>query len=356
MDLQPLLILALIMSLNGLLLLLLLAWRWRFRYTERQKQVFLACWQPLLIQWSLGQKPALPRLNPQEQLWFLQAWNARYQTLRGPVAAAGLHDILEQVGLRPQLLAWLQSHRDIRRLLAVQTLGFLREQKAWEPLVEIALQQQGMLALLALRSLLLISPEAAIPVLLNGLRQQQDWSRARLLGMMRRLPFPAVAGGLGQALQALEFSDPVDNSVAQTLVKMLTVIGYPHVLPVIRQTLKQAQEPELIITCLQALGSLKDYSAVPSLHTWLQHPNWTVRLHAVKTLGVLATANEIPLLLERLADSNWWVRYRAVAALYGIPGIRLAKLAELQQSHPRPEVREILNYYHLEQAQHESHH
>lgn len=355
--LTPLGLFLVVLSIDIALLLGLLLLRRRYRWQQQKQDAFMAHWEPLLMRYALGQAVTLPALARRDQTRFLQLWHQQLQHLKGP-AEARLQTLLHELGLVSQLPRWLKARQPARRLLAIQTLGALRVQEAWEPLVQLALNDKGLPALLALRALLLISPEAAVPVLMQGLRQQQDWPRAHMLGVLRRLPSPRLASLLADELQACQqHSTAASLALATELVRLLEVLHFPHVLPALRESLNwslaaeaqaQPQALELGAACLQALSAQRDHAALPLVLRALQHPHWLMRLRAANALRVLGSASEIPVLLQALADPNWWVRYRAAEALHAVPGIRSDRLQALQQEHPEPVAREILAYYQQE--------
>ena len=64
-----------------------------------------------------------------------------------------------------------------------------------------------------------------------------------------------------------------------------------------------------------ACGALWHPQDAPIARKLCSHPQWTVRVSAVRTLARIGSPEDAPLLVRLLADEAWWVRYRAAEAL-----------------------------------------
>jgi HEAT repeat protein len=80
----------------------------------------------------------------------------------------------------------------------------------------------------------------------------------------------------------------------------------------IRHVLSCAKDGEVIAQCLKFM---RESSDLPSVLTYLSHPDWIVRLQAVRGLGRIGTVEDSPKLLVLLSDPVWWVRYRTAQTL-----------------------------------------
>lgn len=271
----------------------------------------------------------------------LQLWNDLRQSLQGE-SAAYLNGLLQELELRQALLPLLDSRRSGEKIAAIQALGHLHEAEAWKPLVRLALTGDSMLAFQALRALLMISAEAALPVLLEVLRKHRDWSRSRLLGTLRRHPSPRLVAPLGEAL--LSALQERDFELARDLALLLGALRYPAILPYLRELLVQQPSVRLVDIAAEILGEMRDASALPVLAQLTRHDDIGVRRQAIRAIGKMAGPEQIPALLDALSDPDWWVVYAAIEALHQIPGIRPEKLAELY-ARPHAQVRDAMQYY-----------
>lgn len=343
---QPLLYLALVLLANLICLGGLFMLRTRERRRREHQAAFLASWRPVMMQWSLGNPVPLP-LKPaqgysrREKFWLLRLWNDLRQSVRGE-SSAYLSGLLHELGLRAELFQLLSSRQAGEKVAAVQAFGYLQDPSAWDPLVELALTGDSMLAFQALRSLLMISAEAAVPVLLEVLRKHRDWSRSRLLGTLRRLPSLRLVKPLGDAL--LEALDQGDLELAKDLALLLGTLRYPAMLPYMREILLRAPSPALLDVSAEILGDMRDPVALPALEGLAAHSDNGLRKTVVTAIGKMASSAQIPVLLQALDDTDWWVVYAAVDALHRIPGIRPEKLAELY-THPQTQVRDAMQYH-----------
>ena len=326
---------------NGLCLGLLLILRNHYQRQASRFHLFAEIWRPMLMRHGLGQSVDWPPLAAKQRIWFLILWNEIQLPLRGE-ASLRLNDVIDTLALRPVLMAWLNRRSSRVKIVAAQTLGQLREPRAWEPLTALALAQDSMLAFIALRALLQISAEAALPILLEVLGRRQDISLVRLQGVLRRMPSMRLVAPLGQALeQALAAAH---HELAQDLVQLLVVMRYPSAFPYLRQALGSDKPVPLLLTTIQHLGEMRDPHSLPNFETLSRHPDPRVRQQAVMALGHLAGPAQMSALLARLEDTDWWTVYRCIEALHRLPGIRPEKLAELTQ-HPLTQVQNALNYY-----------
>jgi HEAT repeat protein len=342
----PILLLSGVILTNGVCLGLLMGLRTRAHRASERHQAFATKWRPILMQRSLGQPSSLPVdastwQNDRERFWFLKLWTDMHQSMRGE-SGERLNALLDELELRPQVLSLLQSKHPSEQIIAVQALGYLQDPQAWNPLVKLALEADSMLAFQALRALLVLSSEAALPVMIEVLKTHRDWSRARLLGTLRRIPSPRLVEPLGEALLVALREE--DIPLAKDLTLLLGVLRYPGTLHYLREVLAQVKAPQLLEICAGILGEMRDPAALEPIQALVMHEEASVRQQAVRSLGMLAGPAQIPVLLSVLGDGDWWVVYRAVEALHRIPGIRPEKLGELYQ-HPLSQVRDAMHYY-----------
>ncbi len=347
--LSPLQLLGAIIALNAGLLLIIILWRQWLYFQERKQQRFIDLWRPILMQCSLGEMPSsLPSLPTRERFVFLVLWNEVQRKLEGSASPRITH-LFHFLDLLAFTLKLLHSKNLRKQLLATQTFGYLNQaEKVWPELVKNAFNSHAILSFFSIHTMVQMSPEAALPVLLTVLQQRRT-SKARLLGLFRRFPSPSLVNPLTEQLQDALYAD--NTVLALDIISLLELLPYPSVLPVMRQVLVEADSPELIISCLQVMAQLHDPWALGLALPYLHHPEWKVRCSAIKALSVVAQESQIPQLISALEDPSYWVASAALEGLYHMPGIKRERLVDLATHHTNPEVQKMMLQYLSEQLE-----
>lgn len=348
MALSPLEILALVVGFDFLLVGLLLLGRAYVSHLRRKQEKFIQKWRPVLMQYSMGgEQPQLPHLKRRERQNFLILWNQSQQQLSGN-ATPRLNQLLKDLQLQPFARQLGQSRSLRKQLIATQCLGHLQDPESWPLLVKKALSEHVILSFSALQALVQMSPEAALPVILEVLRQERC-SNARLLGLFRRYPSPHLVNPLIQALQEALYAH--ETALALKIIALIEVLPYPAILPTMRQILVEAQEAHLQIACLKSMRQLHDPWLIQLAEPFLSSTDMHVRQAACKALGAVARPAQIPLFLQALSDESEWVAQSAYQALLAMPGLKRERLETLQSEHPELLVRQRLERFRNGQKQ-----
>lgn len=336
---HPLYLLCSVLALNGLLMLFLLLGRYYGDAQARQQVKFVQTWKPVLLSVSVARGVPLPGLKKHQRLMFLLLWNDLQQQLQGQ-ANLRLNQLLAKLDLQTYCCSLLKSRSVRKQLVGSQVFSQLKAQpEAWPLLLKLTLSGNETVTFFALQAMVKMSPQAALPVLLHVL-QQGRISTSRLLGLIRRYPEAQWVKPLLEHLQHALYSHQLE--LALQIIELLTLLPYPDILPTIRQVLVEAQEPRLLISCLEVMKTLKDPWIAQLVPVYLQHENWKVRQMAAATLGCIAGAEQIPLLIHALDDPHQWVSFAAAQGLLAIPGIRREKLESLGPQLSKPHARQIL--------------
>jgi len=86
------------------------------------------------------------------------------------------------------------------------------------------------------------------------------------------------------------------------------------------EILEEADDLEIEIAAIEALGELGSPQALPKLHVLLDSTRWELRARAATALAGLGDPSTIPHMTTLLRDENWWVRRSSAAAIARIPG------------------------------------
>ncbi|MDX2085251.1 MAG: HEAT repeat domain-containing protein [Candidatus Melainabacteria bacterium] len=327
------------------LLLLMVFWlRLSLLYKKKRQQALMATWAPIWEQCAQNQLPeSVPVLRRDDLNTFLAFWINLHE-----IAEPNLQELYSlvvlQAGVQRHLKAAFYSRHNRTRLLAITAIGFLRDTSYWDALQQEAMSKNPFLSLAAVRALLLLEVERAIPQLLQWLPQRTDWPAARLSMMLMEVGIDAISQPLAQAVeQASAHSLP-------RLIPYLEMTSAQQAIPVLERLLKQHPLPEVVLPCLQVVGKFSQFSNRALVYPWLQHPQATLRAEAAKALGKLAWAEDEPRLLPLLSDTELLVRYRAAQALLRLPHMDSPRLAALKSGLSDPFAVDVLTRVMTEQG------
>lgn len=310
----------------------------RARFQSRQLEVtrLIGSWRPLLAEVAFAgyaqSSITMPKLARGDRQLFLHEWNSVHESLTGEpldeLTAFG-----REFGLDKLAWKWL-DHRELsKRLLAIATLGHMREADAWEPLFLQLESTESLLSLMAARALAQIDPHRAMPVIIPYIVKREDWTAGRVASILTRAGADAVVGPF---LDSLARATPEDAIILLNLVR---VVPAPFTENSIRDLLKEATNPNLISACLKELHSPEH---LPTVRPLTRHELWYVRLNAIEFLGRAGSRKDMKYLIRALQDSEWWVRYRAAQALCRLPWIDTEKLRQIQSRREDPFAIDIL--------------
>jgi hypothetical protein len=214
----------------------------------KRRDQFLKLWEPLLFSALEGEGPSrLPRVKPADLFTFLSLWNHLQDSLLDD-GADRLNDVAERLGLRATARRMLQRRSHRHRLMAIATLGHLRDRAVWTPLCAMAASPQVALSLTAARALVKIDPAAAIQHLMPAIVTRDDWPAARVASLLRTAGPDAVSRPLVQA--ALE-AGSVDTP---RLIGLLETAYQEDATPAIRSFLTRVEDTDTITAGLRVFA------------------------------------------------------------------------------------------------------
>ena len=337
-------------TLTLLLLLLVLLMRARLIMRERRWQRFLSVWQPILMGSIEIATSNVPRLAHRDLPNFLLLWNHLHESLLDE-SKDHLNQIAYALSINEVALRML-GRRNLRdRLLAVITLGQLREPAAWNSLLTIAHGHPPLLSVTAARSLVMIDPGKAIPELLPLLASRGDWPPPRVADTLQTAGADVISDPIARAAIAASASalDQAENPVgedearplrnAARLVRYLNLAYNVSAVPAARTIARSSHNPEVLAACLRLLNSAEDLEIV---RRCLAHEAWPVRVQAAAAMGRIGEDQDAPGLIGLLSDKQWWVRYRAAQALARLPSMTVHRLKAIQTSQANPFARDML--------------
>ncbi|MBI2361157.1 MAG: HEAT repeat domain-containing protein [Deltaproteobacteria bacterium] len=318
------------------LFLLTLASRLWLMGKERRRKQFLALWTPFLAQSLVHAPHQLPRISAADSYTFLELWNYFHASFRGEIKER-LNHIACLSGMNRVAMRMLKQWSVRKRLMAIATLGHLRERSAWAELTRIAHGENPTLSLAAAKALVDIDARAATPILIPLVASRTNWSSAKVAAVLKEMEIDVISEPLARAA----FSVSPDNTAR--LIRYLEATRCTSALPVLRWYVKQGTpEDRVVAACLRFFGRFGSREDLEMVRSYLSHPNWLVRLEAVRALGAIGIQEDVESLIRRLVDENWWVRYRAAEALTGLPFVGRERVRQIQEEQTDQSAREIL--------------
>lgn len=302
---------------------------------QRQRQV-TAQWLPLLEHCLSSPIEVLPRLTHPEHTVFLHLWNDFCASKSDSMAPHLIH-MARQAGSDHVAKDLLHSRFLRRRILAVATLGRLRDRSVWDEISALMTHSNSFLAFQAAQALLLIDADAALPLLIPLIGRRTDWSPLKVASMLSTVGHDLASATMVQA--AIQ-GDPL---VSPRLIRHLPITQSPHGLSRLRQFLHdQSSSGDMLAASLFAFGEFRDSTDLPVIRQHLSNPAWYVRVQAATALGKMGTHDDEARLIALFSDEQWWVRYRAGEALGSLKSMTEEKLELLQETLSTPEAQEIL--------------
>jgi HEAT repeat protein len=295
---------------------------------RRRDRRFLALWRPLMAQCMESVPDAPPALSAAEIGPFLRLWNHYKESLRG-TASERLNELAARAGVLPAVRGML-GRRPLRdRLLAVVTLGHLRDRTAWHELRRAVDDASPVLSLAAAHSLLRIEPQAAPGWLVPLAAERADWPLARVAAMLAEAGADRVTPALAAALGQVDARRSPES--ASRLLRLAETAHPGPLAPAVRRLVREAADEGVVA---DALGALRDPRDADLARERAAHPSWIVRVSAAKALGRVGTDADRGLLVRLLDDPNWWVRHRAAQSLAGLPSVTPAELRAIRAGLP----------------------
>jgi hypothetical protein len=283
-------------------------------------------WNPLIAQCADRVPEELPPLRARDVETFLVLWCRAQESLRGD-AQDQLREMARRLDILPQVHRNLRSGRLRRVLLALVAVGHLRDRRSIPHLQKLVPESPTMLSLTAAQALIRIDSTLGIPQVLMAIAHRDDWSLAHVVSMLLECDAREVARQVSTAIAMELPREPAIGRSSVARLLRLHAAAQPELLrDALLSALVQTANPETLAAALAALWHPQDSGQARAL---VLHPEWPVRLAAVRALGRLGTTADVAQLIAALSDRSWWVRYRAAQALCALPGLDMTWLREL---------------------------
>jgi hypothetical protein len=310
---------------SALMLLFSLFVRANLRREERRRARAIGVWRPLLTKIAIeeGGLPELPALRRRDLPYVVEEWNALHDAVRG-VATARLNSIAARLGLEVAARRRLRSRRISERILAIRTLGNLRDASAWKLLQEQLVSSNALTSFYAAAGLVAIDAARAMPGIMSQLAERESWPGEA----MARLLVDAGADIAREPIRALILSLAPDKvpPLLPWLAHVDAVLGSEVAIELLR---RHPGENEIVAA---ALLVVLDPALLPELAHFGESEDAEIRKNLAQACGRLGGLEQVELLVWLMGDPVWWVRYRAAQALLVLNGMDDVRLEEIRAS------------------------
>ncbi|MEP6902760.1 MAG: HEAT repeat domain-containing protein [Actinomycetota bacterium] len=302
-----------------------------YQLTSKDKQ------DVLLTYIEKGRFDPVEPLPNQDLPHFLFVWNYLHESLRGN-SKERLNLLANDLKIDHNTYKMLKSRSLKNQILAINTFGNLREQKAYEKIEKLIYHRDPIISLWAWRALFRINFEETLKNHFSMIVERKDWSPTFVAKILLELDKDLFSVPLVRLVEE-SYEKQIGERQMARLVSYLTITHISSFSPLINKILNESTQTEVVIACLRLVKSDESLERVREL---IKSERWEIRLQVVQTLGRLGHDQDVELLIQSLNDLDWWVRYRTAGALMIMPSMTEEKIADLAETLPNEFARDIL--------------
>jgi len=279
----------------------------------QRRRNFMARWRDVFANAMLDPVAAtelrLPMVRRGDRIDLLEEWNRARSMVDGNAI-----DNLILLARRARIptLAKKRFHgRRVRtRILAVQTLGHLRDADLRDEIAELVSDENTALSITAAVALTDIDPDFAVGIVVPMIASRRDWPKNRVSILLREAGSQRISEPLYRVIRSADNGD-------KTYMLQFARLMESGTLDALLNDLLRENEDAGVINA--ALKLVRGDRSVPRIAALTRHSDWFVRMQAANVLGRVGQQEHVVLLETMLGDPEWWVRYRAAQALTRMP-------------------------------------
>ncbi len=256
-----------------------------------------------------AREAVLPRVSRRHRTDILEEWNGLRVTVEGD-AVDNLIVAAQRLGLHRLAAGMLGRRRLSTRLLAVETLGNMRDARHWQRIVELLDHPNTALSITAARAVAQIDRRRAVDILMPLVIGRVDWPQTMVARILKLLGPDLITQPIGNAI----LTGDVETVVR--LLKYGELLRSEALERLLEELIRERREPAVLSAALKVCP---DQSTVPRIGELVEHEAWYVRMQAARLLGRIGQPHQVPMLERMLTDPEWWVRYRAAQSLVSLP-------------------------------------
>jgi len=309
---------------------------------NRRRGAFIRRWREVFAMAVINHDAAaalpLPVVHRHDETDLLEEWN-RVRSLVDGKAIDNLIVLARRTAIRKIAVRKLHHGRLSSRILAVHTLGHLRDEGFRDEFLELVDHPHTVLSITAAEALIEIDPALAGSTIVPMLARRRDWPRDRVSVLLRRAGSERISEPVYRAIRSATDAD-------KAYLLQFTRLVEPEVLDaLVSDLLRENNDPAVLNAALKLVNG---FSGVPRIAALLRHDVWFVRMQAAKVLGRVGQQEHLSLLLELVSDPEWWVRYRAAQSIASLPFLGPNRLRQIRAEQADPYASDILGQAYAE--------
>lgn len=285
------------------------AWRdGRFHWRERRRRVL----EPHVIRYFQGEGEGLRAMlrgiaGPRDRRVLEQILIDHQMHLHG-AEKERLTQAFEELGFVDEYLAGLRHRYWWCRADSAERLGHTGARRS-TPYLTRAMEDEesSEVRLRAAKALGQVGGKSAMTPLIRALSAPNRWSTIRIADILTAMGAEALEE-LTSAFDGMNLHGKI------AAIDIVAGIGHLRAAPWLRSRLTDS-ERDVRSRSAHALGAIGDQGAGDVLIAALKDTQWPVRAMAAKSLGALLHLEAIPALCLCLRDREWWVRSNAAESL-----------------------------------------
>jgi HEAT repeat protein len=279
----------------------------------QRRNNFLLRWRDVFAISMLDAEAAvelrLPYVRRSDRIDLLEEWN-RTRSMVDGAAVDNLIALARRTRIPKIARKRFHSRRMSAQILAVQTLGHLRESSFRDEIAQLLEEENTALSITAAAALVDIDSDFAIGRIVPMISNRRDWPKNRVSVLLRDAGSDRVSEPLYRAIRSASNKD-------KTYLLQFARLMESETLDAMLSDLIRENNDAGVINA--ALKIVRGYHGVPRIAALTQHDAWFVRMQAANVLGRIGQQEHVSLLEALLDDREWWVRYRAAQAITRLP-------------------------------------
>ncbi|MDJ0699799.1 MAG: HEAT repeat domain-containing protein [Woeseiaceae bacterium] len=302
--------------------------RRRRRFLDNWRHVFAAA----ILSEQAAREQELPHVSRADRVDLLEEWNRTRSMVDGN--AVGYLIALAERTRIPQLAARMLRRNRLRsKILAVQTLGHLRDAGHRDAIRELLDHENTALSITAAVALVEIDPDIAVSAVVPMIEKRRDWPKNRVSILLRMAGSERISEPMYRAIRS------ADNDGKTYLLQFARLVESEVLDALVDDLIRSSNDAGVLNAALKLVSG---YRGVPRIAALTQHDAWFVRMQTAKVLGRIGQQEHLSLLESLLDDREWWVRYRAAQAIASLPFMGPNQLRQLKQRQQDPYAADML--------------
>ncbi len=291
---------------------------------ERGRRIFVSRWRDVFASSMLSSESAaqqsLPRIYRRDKIDLLDEWNRARSMVDGS-AVDNLIELAKRAGIPDIAKHLFRSHRLRSKILALQTIGHLRDTSLRDEIRDLIKDEGTALSITAATALIDINPDLGVSTIVPMINARRDWPKTRVSVLLRQAGSERISEPMYRAIRSesdegktylLQFARLIESGILDALV---------------RDLLRESRDPGVLNAALKLVSG---FTGVPRIAALIRHDVWYVRMQAANVLGRIGQQEHLTLLQSLLDDKEWWVRYRAAQAIASLPFLGPNELRNLR--------------------------